>query len=70
MKLDGEVSLSPDSVAVNCESGKVYVVDNYETQIPVVIPEFPTWTSILLVLFVLAVAMFIYRRRLFKTPIH
>ena len=70
LELDIGVSLSPDAVAVNCESGKVYVVDNYETQIPVVIPEFPTWTSILLVLFVLAVAMFIYRRRLFKTPIH
>jgi len=70
LELDEGVSLSPDAVAVNCETGKVYVVDNYETQIPVVIPEFPTWTSMLLVLFALAVAIFIYRRRPFKTPIH
>ena len=68
LELDIGVSLSPDAVAVNCETGNVYVVDNYETQIPVVIPEFPTWTSILLVLFVLTVTVFIYRGRLFKTP--
>ena len=70
LELDEGVSLSPDAVAVNCETGKVYVIDNYEKQIPVVIPEFPTWTSMLLVLFVLAVALLIYRRRLFRTPIH
>jgi len=58
-------------MAVNCETDKVYLVDNSKNQIPVVvIPEFPTWTSTLLVLFVLAVAMFLYRRRLFKAPIH
>ena len=35
-----------------------------------VIPEFPTWTSILLVFVTLTVAMAIYKRRLLKTPIH
>ena len=35
-----------------------------------VIPEFPTWTSMLLILIVLTVAIAIYKRRLLKTPIH
>jgi len=35
-----------------------------------IIPEFPTWTSMLLVLITLTVAIAIYKRRLFKTPIH
>ena len=34
------------------------------------IPEFPTWTSMLLLLIVLTVAMVFYKRRLLKTPIH
>ena len=35
-----------------------------------VIPEFPTWALMLLVLIVLTVAVIIYKRRLLKTPIH
>ena len=35
-----------------------------------VAPEFPTWTSILLILIVLTVVIAIYKRRLLKTPIH
>jgi len=35
-----------------------------------VIPEFPTWTSILLMLTVLTVAIAIFKRRLLKAPIH
>ena len=35
-----------------------------------VIPEFPTWTSTLLILIMLTVAIVIYKRRLLKTPIH
>jgi len=72
LELDWYFSSYSDCLAVNCETDKVYMVDNSENQIPVMllIPEFPTWTSMLLVLFVLAVAMFLYRRRLFKTPIH
>ena len=34
-----------------------------------IIPEFPTWTSMLLVLIVLTVAIVIYKRRLLKTSI-
>ena len=70
LELDWGVSSYSDPVAVNCETGKVYVVDNSKNQIPIVIPEFPTWTSTLLVSFVLAVAFFICRRRLFEAPIH
>jgi hypothetical protein len=35
-----------------------------------VIPEFPTWASLLLVLFMLTVAIAIYKRRPLKTPNH
>jgi hypothetical protein len=35
-----------------------------------VIPEFSTWTSMLLILIMLTVATVIYKRRLLKTPIH
>ena len=35
-----------------------------------VVPEFPTWTPMLLILILLTVAIAIYKRRLLKTPIH
>jgi hypothetical protein len=35
-----------------------------------VIPEFPTWTSILLILIVLTVAIVVYKRRLLKAPVN
>jgi parallel beta-helix repeat protein len=35
-----------------------------------IVPEFPTWTSTLLILIMLTVAIAIYKRRLLKTPIH
>ena len=35
-----------------------------------IIPEFPTWTSMILILIVLTVAIAIYKRRLLKTQIH
>jgi len=72
LELDWYFTSYSDCVGVNCETDKVYLVDNSENQIPIVllIPEFPTWTSMLLVLFALAVAMLLYRRRLFKAPIH
>jgi len=36
----------------------------------VIVPEFPTWTSMLLTLILLTVVIAIYKRRLLKTPIH
>jgi len=46
-----------------------YVIDeNNQDNYPIV-PEFPTWTSMLLILIVLTVATIIYKRRLLKTPI-
>ena len=40
--------------------------DNYPLMEPTVIPEFPAWTPILVVLILLAVAVVIYKRRLTK----
>jgi len=62
-------SVYSDNVAVNCKTGRGYVLINHEQQI-VVIPEFPIWTTILSALFTLAVVTFIFRRRLFKAKIH
>jgi len=47
-----------------------YIIDeNNQDNYPIV-PEFPTWTSMLLLLILLTVAMVLYKRRLLKTPIH
>ncbi len=47
-----------------------YVIDeNNQDNYPIV-PEFPTWTSMLLILIMLTVAIAIYKRRLLKTPVH
>jgi len=47
-----------------------YVIDgNNQDNYPIV-PEFPTWTSILLILIMLTVAIIIYKRKLLKTPTH
>jgi len=43
----------------------IHAQDNYS-----IFPEFPTWTSILLILIVLIVTTAIYKRRLLETPIH
>jgi len=50
-----------------------YIIDeNNQDNYPLmnIIPEFPTWTSMLLILIVLTVATAIYKRRLPKTPTH
>jgi len=71
LELDWFFSSYSDCVGVNCETDKVYLVDNSENQIPVVvIPEFYTLISTMLVLFVLAVALFIYTRTVSEEPIH
>ena len=47
-----------------------YVIgENNQDNYPIV-PEFPTWTSMLLILIALTVAIVIYKRRLLKTPTH
>ena len=43
-------------------------IDNYPVMEVNVIPEFPSWTPVLLLLTVLAAAVAIYKRRLLKTP--
>jgi hypothetical protein len=70
LEVDWGVSSYSDPVAVNCKTGKVYLVDSDGNQIPVFIPEFPIWTTILSALFTLAVVASIFRRRLFKAKIH
>jgi len=47
-----------------------YVIDENNQDDYPIIPEFPTWTSMLLILIVLTVAIVIYKRRPLKTPIH
>jgi len=63
---------APFEILVTSE--RVPYVDMYELTAEsnqyTLVPEFPTWTPILLILIVLTVAIAIYRRRLFKTPIH
>jgi parallel beta-helix repeat protein len=47
-----------------------YIIDeNNQDNYPIV-PEFPTWTPMLLLLIILTIAIAIYKRRLLKTPIH
>jgi DNA-binding beta-propeller fold protein YncE len=70
LELDWSFSSYSDCLGVNCETDKVYLVDNSENQIPVVlIPEFHALISTMLTLFVVAVAFFLYRRTSGK-PIH
>jgi len=71
LELDWMFTSYTDCVGVNCETAKIYLVDNSENQIPVVlIPEFHTLILTMLVLFVLAVAFFIYTRTVSEEPIH
>jgi len=60
-------NLLPCSNSTHCY---LYFTYNHSTQEVMIVPEFPTWTSMLLILIVLSVATAIYKRRLLKTPIH
>ena len=53
----------------NSTHSYLYFTYNHSTQEVIIIPEFPTWTSMLLILIVLTVVIAIYKRRLLKTPI-
>jgi len=54
----------------NSTHSYLYFTYNHSTQEVMIVPEFPTWTSMLLILIVLSVAIAIYKRRLPKTPTH
>jgi peptide/nickel transport system substrate-binding protein len=54
----------------NTTHSYLYFTYNLSTQEVIVIPEFPTWTSMLPILTLLTVAIAIRKRRLLKTPIH
>jgi len=47
-----------------------YFTYNHSTQEVIIVPEFPTWTPILLIFIVLTVAIIIYKRRLLKKSTH
>ena len=53
----------------NATHNYLYFTYNHSTKEVVIVPEFPTWTSILLILIVLTVAVAIYKGRLPKKPI-
>jgi len=53
----------------NSTHSYLYFTYNHSTQEVIIIPEFPAWTSVLLIITVLTVATAINKRRL-KTPIH
>jgi len=48
----------------------IYFTYQHSTHEVEIIPEFPTWTPMLLILTGLTVIIIIYKRRLLKTPIH
>jgi peptide/nickel transport system substrate-binding protein len=54
----------------NSTHSYLYFNYNLSTQEVIVVPEFPTWTSMLLMLVALTIALAICKRRLLKTPIH
>ncbi|UCE15369.1 MAG: right-handed parallel beta-helix repeat-containing protein [Candidatus Bathyarchaeota archaeon] len=54
----------------NSTHSYLYFTYNLSTQEVIVIPEFPTGTSMLLILILLSIAIAIYKRRLLKTPTH
>ena len=54
----------------NATHSYLYFTYNLSTQEVIIIPEFPTWTSMLLILILLSIAIAIYKRRQLKTPIH
>jgi len=65
-----EILQSPEPLPCsNSTHNYLYFTYDHSTQEVVIIPEFPTWTSMLLILIMLTVASVIYKRRLLKTPI-
>ena len=64
------INLISNSTVLNSRFEEVIALDNHSTQEVITGPEFPTWTSLLLILIVLTVTIAIYKRRLLKTPTH
>lgn len=54
----------------NSTHSYLYFTYNHSTQEVEIIPEFPTWTSMIFILIVFTVAIVIYKRKLLKTPTH
>lgn len=69
LELDWTFTSYTDCVGINCETDKVYLVDNSESQIPVIVPEHHTLILTTLVLFLLAVVFLIYSRKAPEKPL-
>jgi parallel beta-helix repeat protein len=59
-----------DTIDDNGTHRWIYFAYEHSTREIDIVPEFPTWTSTLLILIGLTVATALYKRRLLKTPIH
>lgn len=70
LELHWWISSYSDLIAVNSKTFKVYMANDEDSEVVVIIPEFPVLTPILLLLIVLTVTIVIYKGRLHKTPIH
>jgi parallel beta-helix repeat protein len=65
-----EILPSPEPLSCsNSTHSYLYFTYNHSTQEVIIIPEFPTWTLMLLILTILTIAIAFYKRRLLKTPI-
>jgi len=69
LELHWWISSYSDPIAANPQTSKIYVINYQANQVSVIIPEFPTLTSILLIFIVLTVAIAISKRRLLRTLI-
>jgi len=67
--VDGEAPLDIRNWT-DTENTYIYFTYQHSEHEVIIIPEFPTWASILTILTVLTAAITIYKRRLLKTPIH
>jgi parallel beta-helix repeat protein len=65
-----EILPSPEPLPCsNSTHSYLYFTYNHSTQEVIIIPEFPIWTLMIIILIMLTVATAIYKRRLLKTPI-
>ncbi len=66
-----EILPSPEPLPFsNSTHNYVYFTYSHSTQEVIIIPEFPIWRSMLLILVIFTVTVASYKRRLLKTPIH
>jgi len=67
--VDGYAPLYVNYTLDNGTHGWIYFTYQHSTHKIEIVPEFPTWTSMLIILIILTAAIAVYKRRLPKTPI-